>query len=481
MLYIGLLSFILLVVLFQGYRFTEAFAQYASDQARIAAETAKFKPGGEAYVAPTTGSGNAYGGYSVKCSTGEVTLNGTVVDNRFTPGIKQSQFEINSTIPPNGKIMDSNERIIGNVPEACSDYTWNGKVWGPTGTTSTKSSGGSGSKTGTGSSSDLASRAAEAIAITDLSTFTLKKTTTVTEIKKILDALDTRIKSITSALTDLPNTVTDINMSDNQISIFGYSKVKDPNDSTKKLIKLSGAATPVVYLTVANAKDTFLTNIKFHSDSLKTNTDILNKLITDKTIVLTDTLTVAANKVYPGNTSWLDTSIKTTNMNLAKAILQYAFYDSFINKNKVIKYETSSESSTSEKETVSGSETGTETGSTSTIWAAIGPLGSITNATETANDEDTVSKSRPAPADPSSSPLFTKEIEERLVKDILTQLKDQKIMDRSVEQPLDQEDDSEGRHCSSNATSQGREWRRNKPDMSQYIRKDSIPCWNCSP
>jgi hypothetical protein len=34
--------------------------------------------------------------------------------------------------------------------------------------------------------------------------------------------------------------------------------------------------------------------------------------------------------------------------------------------------------------------------------------------------------------------------------------------------------------CSnSHANSQGKEYRKSKPDMSQYIKKDSIPCWNC--
>jgi hypothetical protein len=32
----------------------------------------------------------------------------------------------------------------------------------------------------------------------------------------------------------------------------------------------------------------------------------------------------------------------------------------------------------------------------------------------------------------------------------------------------------------SNAMQQGNEYKRNKPDMSQYIKKDSIPCWGCS-
>lgn len=32
----------------------------------------------------------------------------------------------------------------------------------------------------------------------------------------------------------------------------------------------------------------------------------------------------------------------------------------------------------------------------------------------------------------------------------------------------------------SNAMQQGNEYKYNKPDMSKYIRKDSIPCWGCS-
>ena len=471
MLYIGLLSFILLVILFQGHRIIEAFAQYASDQARIAAQTAKYQAGGSNYVAPTDGSSP----YSVKCSTGEVTLNGTVVDTRFKPGIMQSQFRINSTIPAKGDILDSNARDIGDVPDACYNYTWNGNIWGPIGTTTTRSSGDSG--TGTGSSS--------ASVTTDLATFTLKTTSTVSEIKKIFEALDKRIKSIQDALIALPNMVMDIKMTDNQITTFGYSKVNNPNTPGEKLIKLSGDVTPVVYLTVANAKDTFLTKIRFDNDQLKMGKDALNKFITDKTIVLTDTLTVAANKAYPGDTSWLTGIIANLNTEFSKAKLRYAFYDSFIAKNKVTTTEEEEEEEAEEAvetEETEETEEAVETGgmSTNTLWAAIGPLGSITNTIPT-NRNKKEKASDPAPADPSSSPLFTKEIEERLVKDILTQLKDQKIMDRSVEQPLDREDDLEGGNCSTNAMSQGREWRRNRPDMSEYIRKDSIPCWNCSP
>ena len=479
MLYIGLLSFILLVILFQGHRIIEAFAQYASDQARIAAQTAKYQAGGSNYVAPTDGSSP----YSVKCSTGEVTLNGTVVDTRFKAGIMQSQFRINSTIPAKGDILDLNARDIGDVPDACYNYTWNGNIWGPMGTTTTRSSGGSGSGSGSGSGTGTGSSSASVT--TDLATFTLKTTSTVSEIKKIFEALDKRIKSIQDALIALPNMVMDIKMTDNQITTFGYSKVNNPNTPGEKLIKLSGDVTPVVYLTVANAKDTFLTKIRFDNDQLKMGKDALNKFITDKTIVLTDTLTVAANKVYSGNTSWLAGTIANLNTEFSKAKLRYAFYDSFIAKNKVTT--TEEEEAEEEEEAVETEETeeaeeAVETGgmSTNTLWAAIGPLGSITNTIPT-NRNRKEKASDPAPADPSSSPLFTKEIEERLVKDILTQLKDQKIMDRSVEQTLDREDELEGGNCSTNATSQGREWRRNRPDMSEYIRKDSIPCWNCSP
>lgn len=484
MLYIGLLSFILLVILFQGREIIEAFAQYASYQEKIAAEQAKYEPGGSNYVAPTDGSGL----YSVKCSTGEVTLNGTVVDTRFKPGIMMSQFRINSTIPAKGDILDSRLRDIGDVPNACKDYTWNGNIWGPMGTTSTRSSGGSGSGTTTSTrNSGGSGTVTGSTETTDLSTFTLKITSTVSEIKKIFDALDTRIKGLQDGLIDLPNTVTDIKITDNQITTFGFSKVNDPNTPGEKLIKISGTATPVVYLTTENAKDIFLTKIRFDNDQLKAGKDGLTRFLTEKTIALTDTLAVAANKVYAGNTSWLAGTIANINTEFAKAKLRYAFFDSFIAKNKVTTTEeevvaTEEAEETEETEEAEEAEETEETSdmNTKTLWAAIGPLGSITNAIPPGRNRRERA-SDPAPADPSSSPLFTKEIEERLVKDILTQLKDQKIMDRSVEQPLDREDELEGGNCSTNAMSQGREWRRNRPDMSEYIRKDSIPCWNCSP
>ena len=34
--------------------------------------------------------------------------------------------------------------------------------------------------------------------------------------------------------------------------------------------------------------------------------------------------------------------------------------------------------------------------------------------------------------------------------------------------------------CQSNGVQQGSEYNKNKQDMSEYIRKDSIPCWGCS-
>lgn len=89
-----------------------------------------------------------------------------------------------------------------------------------------------------------------------------------------------------------------------------------------------------------------------------------------------------------------------------------------------------------------------------------------------------------AAAAPSTTPIATKEIEDRIAKSVATQVKDTLLSHRSTSNPAD---DVACPYASydSTATSQGQEYRQVKPaqaapDMSEYIRKDSIPCWNCS-
>ena len=100
-----------------------------------------------------------------------------------------------------------------------------------------------------------------------------------------------------------------------------------------------------------------------------------------------------------------------------------------------------------------------------------------TNATTTTTPESTPEKA------PKTTPAFTKEMEDRIAKSVATQVKDSLLADRSTHNVMD---DMSCPYASydSNATAQGKEYSQAKPspqpDMSEYIRKDSIPCWNCS-
>jgi hypothetical protein len=80
---------------------------------------------------------------------------------------------------------------------------------------------------------------------------------------------------------------------------------------------------------------------------------------------------------------------------------------------------------------------------------------------------------------PETSVASTKEMEERIAKNVATQVKDSLLAQRSLQNGME---DANCPYASfdSTATSQGQEYTQTKPDMSQYIRKDSIPCWNCS-
>ena len=95
-----------------------------------------------------------------------------------------------------------------------------------------------------------------------------------------------------------------------------------------------------------------------------------------------------------------------------------------------------------------------------------------------------------ADADPTSS-HFNKELEKRLARDIATQVKDQLLVSRATTNPVDQDSqyascNDQGDQCggSSTCTDQGADYIKGvpskMPDMSQYVKKDSIPCWGCS-
>ena len=84
---------------------------------------------------------------------------------------------------------------------------------------------------------------------------------------------------------------------------------------------------------------------------------------------------------------------------------------------------------------------------------------------------------------PSQTPAATKEMEDRIAKSVATQIKDTLLSQRSTQNMA--EEGCPYAPFESNSTAQGKEYHHVKPiqpspDMSEYIRKDSIPCWNCT-
>jgi hypothetical protein len=85
---------------------------------------------------------------------------------------------------------------------------------------------------------------------------------------------------------------------------------------------------------------------------------------------------------------------------------------------------------------------------------------------------------------PTQTPAATKEMEDRIAKSIVTQIKDTLLSKRSTSNGMEEANCPYAAY-DSNSTAQGREYSQVKPiqpapDMSEYIRKDSIPCWNCT-
>ncbi len=93
-----------------------------------------------------------------------------------------------------------------------------------------------------------------------------------------------------------------------------------------------------------------------------------------------------------------------------------------------------------------------------------------------------------APAATKPTEASTKEIEDRIAKAVAKQVKDDLISQRAVDEVYDKY-----APCDlTDAEAQGQDYEKQyprplmglrnhqQPDMSEYIRKDSIPCWNCS-
>ena len=109
-----------------------------------------------------------------------------------------------------------------------------------------------------------------------------------------------------------------------------------------------------------------------------------------------------------------------------------------------------------------------------------GAVGGVQQALKASKPGEVEKEQAPAPE---STVLSTKEMEDRIAKSVATQLKDSLLVERATKNV---KEDLACPYASyqSNSVAQGTEFTHAKPhpgpDMSEYIRKDSIPCWNCS-
>lgn len=117
--------------------------------------------------------------------------------------------------------------------------------------------------------------------------------------------------------------------------------------------------------------------------------------------------------------------------------------------------------------------------SLSDLFGLLGPF-KTKEVTESAPVKETIKEKAPAETVPTAT--SAKEIEERIVKAVSKQVKDDLLAQRSTDEVHDKY-----APCDlSDAEAQGQEYANSapkpssQPDMSEYIRKDSIPCWNCA-
>ncbi len=145
---------------------------------------------------------------------------------------------------------------------------------------------------------------------------------------------------------------------------------------------------------------------------------------------------------------------------------------------------------TTPTETTTSTTTAASTGTTvggvtmSDLFGAVAGVSGATPST-TSDASGNTPDTTVMEAAPQPSFLATQEMETRIAKSVAKELKDTLLSQRSTQNPIE---DISCPYASfdSSMTTQGQEYRQAKPapsaapDMSEYIRKDSIPCWNCS-
>jgi hypothetical protein len=126
--------------------------------------------------------------------------------------------------------------------------------------------------------------------------------------------------------------------------------------------------------------------------------------------------------------------------------------------------------------------------SLSDLYGLLGPFktGDASGNTVVKGDASGNTIKAAAPADVVTTGLSAQEITDRLAKAVSKQVKDDLISQHAL-------DDIHDRYAPcdlTNSEAQGQEYvdhrpapppsPSSQPDMSEYIRKDSIPCWNCA-
>ena len=119
--------------------------------------------------------------------------------------------------------------------------------------------------------------------------------------------------------------------------------------------------------------------------------------------------------------------------------------------------------------------------SLSDLYGLLGPFKTKKQTQKESQPAPTVPESEtPSATEPTEGSL--KEVEDRIAKAVSKQIKDDLMAQRAT-------DDVYDKYAPCDLTdsgAQGQEFEKikprpsNQPDMSEYIRKDSIPCWNCS-
>lgn len=111
------------------------------------------------------------------------------------------------------------------------------------------------------------------------------------------------------------------------------------------------------------------------------------------------------------------------------------------------------------------------------LFGAVGGVSQALKASTLTGDMESKGKA------PLTTTGFTKEVEDRIAKSVATQLKDSLLSQRATDSTI-QDTSCPYAQYQTTAVEQGKEYTHARPsptpDMSEYIRKDSIPCWNCS-